>query len=165
MNRVKNKISTTRAVSLYLFFGTFVGNMVYFFGYFLFAVITNGFNSNEIYSANYFLMASYILIGYPFALIIGGIPAIASGVIINGNKSTGAQFLRAGITGFIVSLLFYSLVYFICQHQEFNAQTFFESSTYSLLLGLALVGAIAAAVTRYRIHRIESKASSTNVSC
>jgi len=168
MNIAKNKISKRNAVYRYVFFGTFVGLIALCVVQGIFAIYLYSISASELHSSNLYYqviagLLLYMVFGYPFALIIGFIPALVSGLIIHSHTNENAKFLYAGFIGFVVSLIFYGLVFFFLQNQIIDISS--EKSTYSLLLYLALDGAIAAAVTRYWIHRIESKAYLTNVSC
>ena len=155
MNTGKNKMSKRRTVFWYLLFGPLIGLLAVCVGQTILAIYfsvisASGLSLNDLYREVILGILLYLVFGYPFALIIGAIPAVVSGLIIHSNTKEKADFLYAGFIGFVVSFLFYGLL----------VMSLYGS--YLLLLYLALVGAIAAATTRKVIHRIEIKASLSN---
>lgn len=136
--RSKKRISTAKALCLYVFLGTLIGDVIILLAT-LFAEFSTR-NLNDLDSYKFILIFS--LISYPVALIIGGIPALISGALINVGDSPKSKYIRAGAIGFVVSVLFYAMFL-----DGFNKQ--------SAVLGL--LGAIAAIGTRFRISQIENR--------
>ena len=155
MNNTGNKISKRRAVYGYLFFGTFIGLIAFCFGQSIYSIYLSSISTSELHSSNLSneIIAGlllYMVFGYPIALIIGAIPAVVSGLIIHSNTNEKANFLYAGFIGFVVSFLFYGLVFLFLQDQRIDILS--EKSTYSLLIGLATTGAIASIASRYYLY-------------
>ena len=139
MPRTKLKtMSKAKALCLYLFLGTLIGDFI-----FLLATVFSEFDVRNLSDMNTYKFAAMMsLISYPFAIIIGGVPALISGALIHTSDHLGMKYMRAGLIGFVVSIVFYAP--FV---DGFNTES----------LCLALLGAAAAIGTRFRINQLENR--------
>ena len=139
MSKTKPKvISTAKALCLYVFLGTLIGDII-----FLLATLYIEFDVRKLSDVNtYKVVALLLLLSYPFAIVIGGIPALISGVLIHISDHLGMKYMRAGLIGFVVSILLYAP--FV---DGFNTAS----------QCLALLGAAAAIGTRFRINQLENR--------
>lgn len=121
-------------LSSYLFLGTLVGAILVC-GTFLLSGVFKGQGLNELIGS----LPLLIILAYPFALIIGGIPAALTAILINKTQTTKYIHLHAFSVAFITSFIFYFP---------------FLLNMYAPL-PLALIGGISATVVRHRIYRQE----------
>lgn len=133
LSEVKPILTTSKNTHLisYLFLGTLVGATLVC-GTFLLSWVFIGQSLNELIAS----LLLYIIFGYPFALIIGGIPAALTAILIKKTQTTKYIHLHAFSVAFITSFIFYAL---------------FLLDMYAPL-PLALIGGISATVVRHRIY-------------
>ena len=128
----------SKALGLYLFLGPLIGEII-----FLFSMMYSRFDVKSLSDADtYKLIVLSLLISYPFAVAIGGIPALISGLLIHFRESKKMKYIRAGLIGFVVSILFYAP---------------FLSGFNTMSGSMALIGAAAAVGTRFRINQLENR--------
>ena len=139
-------LSNKQKISLYLFFGSGIGGLTvagFAFISFIVSLLSReeitGFSITEVA-----VLLFYLLLFYPFALAIGGIPAFLTGWILNFKKVTTYEKLYAFAIGFIVSFTFYIV---LAKRQNI-----------AIVLILSLIGGIAAACTKRLIEKKEFKA-------
>ena len=138
LSKVKPVLARSKRTYLisYLFLGTLVGAIL-FFGIFLLSWVFTGQGLQELIA----MLLMYIIFGYPFALIIGGIPAALTAIFIKKTQTTKYIYLHAFTVAFITSFSFYALL----------------SLNMYAPLPLALIGGISATVVRHRIYLQELK--------
>jgi len=136
-------LSNKQKISLYLFFGSGIGGlMVAGFAFISFIVILlsreeiTGFSITGVAA-----LLFYLLLFYPFALAIGGIPAFLTGWVLNFKRVTTYEKLYAFAVGFIVSFIFYVV---LAKKQGID-----------VILILSLIGGVAAACTKRLIEKKE----------
>jgi len=136
LSEVKPILTTSKNTHLisYLFLGTLVGTILVC-GTFLLSWVFIGQGLNELIAA----LLLYIIFGYPFGLIIGGIPAALTAILIKKTQTTKYIHLHAFSVAFITSFIFYAL----CLLNMYAP------------LPLALIGGISATVVRHRIYQQE----------
>ena len=159
MNTHKNtkpqkKLSKLKKVSLYVFYGCWVGALFTFCATvlsYLYTIIFFDDNFRLLSSSIYWLFI-YAIFYYPVALFLGGIPAILTGIVINELKIANDQKLEAFLTGTIVSFIFY--ISYVALYSN-NYRNF--DSALPTLLFLSFTGGIAAFSTMRLIDKKESK--------
>lgn len=139
-------LSKTQKVSLYVFFGCLTAALLVLsltiLSYlYTFLIINEPFAT--VTGPLYWILGVSLIFHYPAAIIIGGIPAMLTGIVINELSITVYQKSDA----FIVSFIFYSTCYLI----------FGASIDQSMLAAVAvsLVGGFAAACTMRLIEKKE----------
>ena len=135
--------SNNTHLTSYLFLGPLVGAILVFLPSLLMVPIslfTSVFMGQDLQGLKQgiSLLLVYAIFAYPFALIIGGIPAALTAIVIKKTQTTKYILLHAFSVAFIVSLIFYALL----------------SNMYASL-ALALIGGISATVVRRHIYRQE----------
>ena len=144
--KTKEPLSNKSKISLYHFFGSGVGAVTVAI-FTIISFIISLLSREEITGFNITGVAAllfYLLLFYPFALVIGGIPAFLTGWILNFKKVTTYEKLYAFAIGFIVSFTFYIV---LAKRQNI-----------AIVLILSLIGGIAAACTKHLIEKKEFKA-------
>jgi len=136
ISKVQPILTTSKSNHLasYLFLGTLVGTILVC-GTFLLVWVFTGQSLNELFAA----LLLYVIFAYPFALIIGGIPAASTAILIQKTQTTKYIHFHAFSVAFITSFIFYFP---------------FLLNTYAPLL-LALIGGISATVVRHHIYKRE----------
>lgn len=136
LSEVKPVLTTSKNTHLssYLFLGTLVGAILVC-GTFLLSGVFKGQDLYELVTS----LPVFIIFAYPFALIIGGIPAALTAVVIKKTQTTKYIHLHAFGVAFITSFIFY-FPFLLDMHAP---------------LPLALIGGISATVVRHRIYRQE----------
>lgn len=148
----KRYLSKTHKVVLYLFLGCGFATLAIIgltlLGY-LYGFLFNNEAFTTVKSPFYGFLILSIIFYYPAALIIGGIPAVLTGIVINELTITNHKKSDAFIIGFVVSFIFYSSCYYLAG----------ESVDQSILTAssLSLIGGFAAACTMNSIQKKEAK--------
>ena len=141
LSEVKPTLTTSKNthLALYLFLGTLVGAILVCLPLLLsvFMSVFMGQGLQGLKEGVPFLLL-YAISAYPFALIIGGIPAALTAILIKKTQTNKFILLHAFSVAFIASFIFYGL---------------FSNMNASLVL--ALIGGISATVVRRHIYRQE----------
>jgi len=141
-NTTFKRLSLVKTLCLFLFFGTFIGDLIVLILWSFQEVHWHELTEYE--NIKFVLLVT--LLSYPFALFIGGVPALISGFVIYKTNHLDFKHLRAFMISVTISVLFYGIY--------FHA---FSKSEYKVVLFLSLVGGAAALATQHLVQRIEQK--------
>lgn len=139
-------LTDTQKICLYIFFGCGVGAVIMASIVTIILIVTTLSDGviNKPSLIEFMAGLFYLVLFYPFAIIIGGVPALFTGLILNMKKVTHYEKLYAFVIGFSACLVFYFIV--------------LPSANYANIL-LSILGGVAAAYTKRFIEKKEIKNS------
>ena len=132
-------LSNTNKIFLYVFFGCGIGALIMASSILLISIISIISNNGipEFGLAGLVAQLFILALFYPFALVIGGIPAILTGWILNYKKPTTYEKLYSFVIGFIICFIFYFII------------------IPAIAFSFAVIGGITAACTKRLIEKKE----------